>query len=148
MLIERVAAVSPELSAALADLIPQLSRRIALPTQGELSALLKSSDAALLVARLTEEDNAIVGMLTVIVYRVPSGTRAVVEDVVVSEARRRRGIAKALMQEAIKFAREAGAGNLSLTSNVNRVEANLLYQCLGFRKRETNAYFLDLAADR
>ncbi len=148
MLIERVAAVSPELSAALADLIPQLSRSIALPAQGELSALLKSSDAALLVARLTEEDNAIVGMLTVIVYRVPSGTRAVVEDVVVSEARRRRGIAKALMQEAIKFSREAGAGNLSLTSNANRVEANLLYQRLGFRKRETNAYFLDLTADR
>lgn len=148
MLIERVAAVSPELSAALADLIPQLSRSIALPAQGELSALLKSSDAALLVARLTEEDNAIVGMLTVIVYRVPSGTRAVVEDVVVSEARRRRGIAKALMQEAIKFSREAGAGNLSLTSNANRVEANLLYQRLGFRKRETNAYSLDLTADR
>ncbi|MBE7534930.1 MAG: GNAT family N-acetyltransferase [Anaerolineales bacterium] len=147
MLIERVAAVSPELFAALADLIPQLSRRIALPAQDELSALLKSPDTALLVARLPEEDNAIVGMLTVIVYRVPSGTRAVVEDVVVSEMRRRRGIAKSLMQEAIKFAREAGAGNLSLTSNANRLEANLLYQRLGFHKRETNAYFLDLAAD-
>jgi ribosomal protein S18 acetylase RimI-like enzyme len=67
-----------------------------------------------------------------------------VEDVIVDESIRRRGIAEALMLHAIDLAREAGANGVALTSNPKREAANKLYQSMGFQKRETNAYFYKL----
>jgi ribosomal protein S18 acetylase RimI-like enzyme len=49
-----------------------------------------------------------------------------------------------MMEQAITTAREAGANGISLTSNPLRVEANKLYQTLGFQKRDTNVYFYKL----
>ncbi|MCC6568182.1 MAG: GNAT family N-acetyltransferase, partial [Anaerolineales bacterium] len=50
----------------------------------------------------------------------------------------------AMIARAIELAREAGASNISLTSNPKREAANLLYQRLGFQRRETNLYILHL----
>jgi ribosomal protein S18 acetylase RimI-like enzyme len=86
----------------------------------------------------------IAGILTLSVYRVPTGIRSIVEDVIVDETMRRRGIAEALMLRAIDLAREAGANGVALTSNPKREAANKLYQFMGFQKRETNAYFYKL----
>lgn len=140
MLIEKIAGVSEELLAAFSRLIPQLSLEKISPTQDELTAILNSSGTSLLVARLPNEDGEIVGMLTLVIYRVPTGTRSIIEDVVVDGRHRNKGIAKAMMFRAIELAREAGADNISLTSNPKREAANLLYQRMGFQQRETNLY--------
>lgn len=84
-------------------------------------------------------------MLTIAFYRVPSGGRSIVEDLVVAEEFRGMGIAKALLQSAIDLARDSGANGVALTSHPGRVEANKLYIRMGFKMRETNAYFYPLS---
>lgn len=144
MVIEEVSEVTEELLDALQRLIPQLSAHKAAPTQDELTKLVNSESSTLLIARAPDEKSAIVGMLTLAIYRVPTGIRSIVEDVVVDESMRRRGIAEALIMRAMELAREAGAGGVSLTSNSQRAAANHLYQSMGFKRRETNAYFIVL----
>lgn len=57
-------------------------------------------------------------------------------DLFVAPRARRGGVGRALMQHAITFARETGAGRLSLrTENVN-TQAQALYVSLGFTKDE------------
>ena len=144
MRIEKAVEVTDELLSALSRLILQLAPEKSPPTRDGLTSILNSPGASLLVARLSDENDAIAGILTLIVYRVPTGARAVIEDVVVDEKYRNRGIAKAMMTRAMELAREAGASNISLTSNPKREAANLLYQRLGFQRRETNLYILHL----
>lgn len=144
MRIEKAVEVTDELLSALSRLILQLAPEKSPPTRDDLTSILNSPGASLLVARLSYENDGIAGILTLIVYRVPTGARAVIEDVVVDEKYRNRGIAKAMMTRAIELAREAGASNISLTSNPKREAANLLYQHMGFQKRETNLYILQL----
>ena len=144
MYLEKVSEVTDELLNALRRLIPQLSAHKTAPTRDELTELVNSESSTLLIARVPDEKSAIVGMLTLAIYRVPTGIRSIVEDVVVDESMRRRGIAEALLRRAIELAREARAGGVALTSNSRRAAANHLYQSMGFKRRETNAYSYDL----
>jgi ribosomal protein S18 acetylase RimI-like enzyme len=86
----------------------------------------------------------IIGALTLTVYRVPTGIRSIIEDVIVDNSARGQGVGEVLMKYAIEVAREKGASNISLTCNPMRESANRLYQRMGFKKRETNAYQLKL----
>ena len=144
MHIETVSEVTGELLDALSRLIPQLSAHKKAPTRDELTALIHSEPSTLLIARYPDEKNTIAGMLTLVIYRVPTGIRSIIEDVVVDQVMRRQGIAEALMKRAIQIAREAGADSVSLTSNSQRAAANQLYQSMGFKRRETNAYIYKL----
>lgn len=144
MHIETVSEVTGELLEALERLIPQLSVHKKAPTWDELTALINSESSRLLIARYLDEKNTIAGMLTLVIYHVPTGIRSIIEDVVVDQAMRRQGIAEALMRRAMQMAREAGAGSISLTSNSQRAAANRLYQSMGFKRRETNAYSYEL----
>ena len=144
MILGRVSEVTEELYHALQRLIPQLGVHKIPPTLAELIALIKSESSILLIARYPDEEGEVSGILTLTIYRVPTGLRSVVEDLVVDDKMRGHGIAEALLRYAIDLAREAGAKGMSLTSNPQRVSANRLYQRLGFKKRETNAYFYEL----
>jgi ribosomal protein S18 acetylase RimI-like enzyme len=144
MHIETALEATQELCEALQRLIPQLGAHKVPPTLVELDALIRSESSTLLVARDPDENSSIAGILCLIVYRVPTGLRAMIEDVIVDHSARRRGIGEALMRRAIELAREAGAEGLSLTSNPSREAANLLYQALGFELRKTNPYFYRL----
>ncbi|MDQ3007790.1 MAG: GNAT family N-acetyltransferase [Chloroflexota bacterium] len=144
MHIEMVSEVTGELLDALDRLIPQLSAHKKAPTWDELTALMSSESSTLLIARYSDEKNMIAGILTLVIYRVPTGIRSIIEDVVVDESMRRQGIAEALLKRAIEVARRAGAGGVSLTSNSQRAAANQLYQSIGFKRRETNVYSYDL----
>jgi ribosomal protein S18 acetylase RimI-like enzyme len=141
MLIEKVDNLTDEIFVAVQRLVPFLGSHKPIPTREDLSLLLDSGTSILLIARLDGNDSTIVGMLTISLYRVPTGGRSIVEDLVVDTNFRNKGIAKALVLSAIEIAREAGANGVSLTSNPQRVEANQLYLRMGFQKRETNAYF-------
>lgn len=144
MYIEQIFEPTPELSDALRNLIPQIGIHKVPPTHEALAALVHSEGATLLIARDPDERGQIVGMLCLIVYRVPTGLRSIIEDVVVDEKMRRRGIGQALVRRAIDLAREAGADGVSLTSNPQREGANQLYLSMGFELRKTNPYFYKL----
>jgi len=90
------------------------------------------------------ENGEIVGVLSLTIYHVPTGLRSIVEDVIVDEKMRRRGIGEALVRSAINLARDAGANGVALTSNPQREAANQLYQSMGFELRKTNPYFYKL----
>jgi ribosomal protein S18 acetylase RimI-like enzyme len=144
MYIGKISDVTRELCEALEKLVPQLSVDKVPPTWEELTALVDSEASTLFVARYPDEKSEISGILTLTIYRVPTGIRSIIEDVIVDEKMRKRGIAEALMQYAITLAREAGASQMSLTSNPRREAANRLYQKMGFTKRETNSYIYKL----
>ncbi len=143
MQINTVTHVTDELLDALTRLIPQLKISSPRLTPDALAALLSSDAVTLLTAR-TDGAASIVGMLTLIVYRAPTGVRARIEDVVVDESVRGQGIAVELVQHALEIARAKGADGVALTSNPRREAANRLYQKVGFTKWETNVYFYKL----
>jgi len=142
MQIEIATQADDELYEAFQRLIPQLTKNNPPPTLDLLHALLADASSTLLLAR--DESNKIVGALTLIVYKVPTGIRSIIEDVIVDESARGKKVGEQLMLKAIDVAKSRGAKNISLTSNMQRVAANRLYIKLGFTKRETNAYQMKL----
>jgi ribosomal protein S18 acetylase RimI-like enzyme len=128
---------TPELVDAMARLIPQLSSSNLPPTLPELEAIIGNESCDVLVAHDGEK---IVGSLTLVVFPIPTGIRAWIEDVVVDEAARGKGVGEALNTVALQRARERGAKTVDLTSRPSREAANRLYQRLGFVARETNVY--------
>ena len=142
--VEEVEAVSSELVDAMHRLIPQVSTSADPLTEGEVETIVSSPVTRLLVARA--EEGSIVGTLTLVVFRIPTGVGAWIEDVVVDERARRQGVGEALMTAAIRLAERSGARHLNLTSRPDREAANRLYPRLGFEQRETNVYRLKLPA--
>ena len=89
---------------------------------------------------IARDSGVIVGSLTLVIFRLPTGLRAWIEDVVVDEAARGKGVGEKLNKAAIKATFDSGARTLDLTSRPSREAANRLYQKLGFTARETNVY--------
>lgn len=139
MHIELATRAGDDLLDALARLLPQLKISSPRLTRDDLAALVSSEATSLLTAR--DDAGAIVGVLALIVYRVPTGVRARIEDVVVDESVRGQGIAVELVRRALEIARGRGADGVALTSNPRREAANRLYQKVGFKRWETNVYF-------
>lgn len=135
--IKPVTDVTPELLEGMARLIPQLSSSATIPTEGELRQVLSSPVVTLLAAHT---NGTMSGMLTLVIFRVSTGLRGIIEDVVVDEQSRGQGIAELLTREALARAAAAGARTVDLTSRPSREAANRLYQRLGFEPRETNSY--------
>ena len=129
--------VDDELVDAFASLIPQLSASSSPPTREELAAIVASPDSLLYLARL---DGRIVGSLTLAFYRMPTGLKAWIEDVVVDASARGHGVGAELNMAALEEARRRKAKHVNLTSRASRDAANRLYQRLGFLPYETNVY--------
>ena len=136
--IDEVLEVRDDVLAAVSRLVRQLSDSAVVPGRAELDEIVSSPASRLLVARV--EDGTILGMLTLALFRIPTGIRAWIEDVVVDETARRRGIGKALTDAALRTAQEAGARTVDLTSRPSREAANRLYRRLGFEPRDTTVY--------
>jgi ribosomal protein S18 acetylase RimI-like enzyme len=137
--IEIVEEPTDELVEALARLLPQLSSAPP-PDAAALSAVL-AGESVMFVARV---EGKIVGSLTLVLYRIPTGLKAWIEDVVVDEAARGHGVGEALNLAALDEARRHGVKAVSLTSRPSRAAANRLYQRIGFSARDTNVYRYDL----
>jgi ribosomal protein S18 acetylase RimI-like enzyme len=135
--IEIVSRVTPEVVDAMNRLVPQLSRSSPPPSEAELGDLVGSDATLLFVARV---DGRIVGSLCLVLFRIPTGLRAWIEDVVVDESRRGGGVGRILNEAAIAEAAKRGAKTVDLTSRPSREAANRLYQRLGFVQRDTNVY--------
>jgi ribosomal protein S18 acetylase RimI-like enzyme len=126
-------------------LLPELSRSAPAPTAEAVREIVTSPATTLFVGR-DGPDGAIVGMLTLVLLRIPSGVRAWIEDVVVAADARGKGCGEALSRAALDAASVAGARTVDLTSRPSRQDANRLYQRLGFTARNTNVYRYDLGS--
>jgi GNAT superfamily N-acetyltransferase len=69
------------------------------------------------------------------------GFRVEILGLVVSSSVRRSGIARGLIEEAERWAKNIGAEAISVRSNTKRIEAHLFYPALGYRKIKTQAVY-------
>jgi ribosomal protein S18 acetylase RimI-like enzyme len=129
--------VDGELREAMDRLVPQLSKSNPPPTDEALQEMIDSDASILFMAR---DETGILGTLTLILFRIPTGIRAWIEDVIVDEAARGKGVGRILNEAAIDHAFAAGAITVDLTSRPSREAANRLYQRIGFIERDTNVY--------
>ena len=129
--------VNDELVEAFQGLVPQLSSSAPAPSRAQLQEIVDSPAVILLMAR---DEGKLVGSLSLVVFRIPTGVRAWIEDVVVDQDTRGKGVGEALTRAALERAREMGAKTVDLTSRPSREAANRLYQRVGFQPRQTNMY--------
>jgi len=130
--------VTEEVHKAFTRLIPQLSASAVIPTIAELQEIAEND--SLLIARDPAQGGKIVGTLTLVTFRIPTGIRSWIEDVVVDTNERGKGVGEALTLAALKRAAELGAKTVDLTSRPSREAANRLYQRVGFELRQSNLY--------
>jgi ribosomal protein S18 acetylase RimI-like enzyme len=140
ILIATAARADAELVEAMKLLVSQLSSSAPPPGHDQLQEIVASECTTLLVARDRSQNDRIIGSLTLAVFRIPTGVRAWIEDVIVDTAARGKGVGEALTREAIRIAETRGARTVELTSRPSREAANRLYRRLGFETRETNVY--------
>ena len=140
-----VTEMSQKVYDAFERLIPQLSTSAKIPTWEELEDLI-SSKAGIVLAAADDEDpeEKILGTMTLVVFRIPTGVRAWVEDVVVGTESRGKGIGEKLIRASIARAEAEGAKTIDLTSRPTRVEAHRLYKRCGFEMRETCVFRIKL----
>jgi ribosomal protein S18 acetylase RimI-like enzyme len=129
--------VTGEVVEAFARLLPQLSSSAPPLGQAEIEAIAASQASTVLVARSA---GAICGTLTLVMFSIPTGLRAWIEDVVVDDSARGQGAGEALTREALRLAREAGARSVDLTSRPSREAAGRLYERVGFATRDSRLY--------
>jgi len=135
--VEVITEATDELVAAFGRLVPQLSRSAPPPDRDALAAMVRHDAITLLVARL---DGEVVGTLTLVMFPIPTGLRAWIEDVVVDGNARRTGTGQALSEAAVRIAQEAGARTVDLTSRPSREAAGRLYERIGFVQRDSRVY--------
>ena len=119
-------------------LLPQLSSS-AQPLSMEQIKELFAQECLHLVCAVDDEEK-IVGMLSLVVFDIPTGRRAWIEDVVTDQAVRGQGVGQSLVEAAVDHAKALGARTVDLTSRPTREAANRLYRRVGFLQRETNVY--------
>jgi ribosomal protein S18 acetylase RimI-like enzyme len=141
MKIKEVTRFSNKVFNGVLKLLPQLDPHTTSFTEIHFTEILKSKRTHLFIAEL--DNNQIAGMLTIGTYDIPTGTKVWIEDVVVDESKRGKGIGRELTLFAIDFAKSKGYKAIELTSRPSRMAANQLYRNLGFVLRETNVYRYD-----
>jgi ribosomal protein S18 acetylase RimI-like enzyme len=134
---------SAELTAALERLVPQLSTSSPPPTREEVEEVLGLPTTTQFIAR--DDIGTIVGVASLVVFRIPTGLRAWIEDVIVDAAASGQGLGTLLTEAMLDRARQLGCKTVDLTSRPSREAANHLYRKVGFELRDTNVYRFDLA---
>jgi ribosomal protein S18 acetylase RimI-like enzyme len=135
--VEVLQEVTDEVVAAFGRLLPQLSRSAPPLDRAGLDRIVGSAATTLLIARTGD---TVVGTLSLVMFPIPTGLRAWIEDVIVDEAARGQGIGEALMAAALRIAGQAGARTVDLTSRPSREAAGRLYERVGFQSRSTRMY--------
>jgi len=135
--VEVLGEVTDEVVEAFGRLVPQLSRSARPLDAAAIRTLVSSPAVTVLLAR---SDGQIAGSLTLAMFPTPTGLRAWIEDVVVDESARGRGIGGVLTEEALRLARAAGARTVDLTTRPSRQAAGRLYERAGFSQRDTRVY--------
>ncbi|NOR75593.1 MAG: GNAT family N-acetyltransferase [Draconibacterium sp.] len=140
MRIIRITKITDKVLIAFKSLMPQLSAGLRPPSKQNLEEIINSENSVLFIAQ--DEDKEIAGTLTLIINRIPTKQFAWIEDIVIDNKFRGKGVGQKLTQHAIDYAIKKGINEINLTSNSKRIAANKLYQKLGFVTRDTNVYRL------
>lgn len=137
MKIERLVDVSDEVVGSLGKLMIQLAEDCKPPTKEYLQDIVNSSTYLF----LAKEEGRIIGTFSLVLYKIPTGRKASIEDVVVDVSMRGKQIGEKMIRFALDYAgAELGVSKVDLTSSPSRIAANALYQKIGFEKRDTNVY--------
>ncbi len=142
MKVEIATTLTPAIVDAMTMLVPQLSTSNPPPTTAELSDVVASPATDLFIA--LDDSGTIIGTATLVTFRIPTGMRAWIEDVIVDENATNRGVATAMTKAMLDRARKLGCVSVDLTSRPSREAANHVYQKVGFEPRVTNVYRFDL----
>jgi ribosomal protein S18 acetylase RimI-like enzyme len=143
--IEIVDRLDEAVRAAVERLLPQLSRSATFDEQ-TLAWVVAHEATTLFVARMDDGDD-VVGALTLVTYPLPTGLRAHVDDVVVDDAVRGRGVGEALVRSALDRAVQVGARTVDLTSRPSRESAIRLYERVGFVRRDSTLFRWEPSSD-
>lgn len=128
---------SPKLTSVFNKLLKELDETSVSLKESDVKEMIGSTANRIFVAKI---NNEIIGMITLIIYRIPFAKKGLLEDFVVDEKYRGRGVGTKLIKTAIKQAKKEKVRYLDFTSRPERVIANRLYESLGFKKRNTNSY--------
>ena len=145
MEIKQLTTATQDVLSRINSLLSVLTENLPLLTYDNLVEIIDSDNTTVFVA---EENGEIAGMLTFVTYRIPSGQKAWIEDVVVDKSKQGKGVGKALVERAIEYAEQLNISKVDLTTAPFRVAANILYQKIGFIKRETNVYRLQMISQK
>lgn len=125
--------------AQIDSLLHKLSPTAPTVNPHRLAKLLEDADFHLFVAK--DEKNRISGMLTLTACQTISRPKYWIEDVIVDELCRGKGVGRALVNAAVKFVTELDfTCDIYLTSNPSRVAARALYQSEGFEEYKTGVF--------
>ncbi len=138
--IEQIKEVTPDIVSAFSRLMPQLAPHLNAPQMEDLSHIVNDKNKYIFIA----SNPQIVGTITLVIVKIPSGTRAWIEDVIVDQHARGQSIGEKMLLHVIEFAKKLNVASINLTSSPSRIAANKLYQKLGFNLRETNVYRIDV----
>ncbi len=137
----KFAKTNPQVLDRINVLVRQLSSRAKLLTAATLSRMLENKNLELWVMRDGEK---IIGMGSLVIWRAVVGVRSRIEDIVIDEAYRGKGLGECITKILIRSAKRNKAKDIEFSSRPNRVAANALYRKLGFEKKETNVYTMEL----
>lgn len=136
--IERLTSSDASTAEAIRLLIEQLTGRDSTFNEDDLRNTLQDSASRMFVMRLND---TIIGMITLGAYTCPTGHKVWIEDVVIDNKLRGRGLGQQLVEFAINYVKEnLSPCSLMLTSRPARIAANELYRKMGFEQRQTNVY--------
>lgn len=142
MIIKELSILSEAQVKDILSFMGELTKKIVVTPEMLMQSV--ASDNSYFFAIINDNDH-IIGCATLCVFDTPTGKKASVEDVVVSSQYRGHGLGRLLMQHVIEYAKtEFHNIDIHLTSSPHRVAANKLYQVLGFQKRETNVYLVNI----
>ena len=98
-----------------------------------LQQLLESSSAEVWVA---ERNGRIFGMITVqlLISTAEGGASGLLEDLIVTSAHRRKGLGRALVEAAVRWARGQGATRVQLLADGHNVPAIIFYRKLDWKQ--------------
>lgn len=136
--IEQLKTHPKELAEILNKLLKQLDSNSKNLKRTDLQEMIASPTNRLFVAKKGNKE--IIGMLTLIIFRIPFAKKGLLEDFVVDKKYRGKGVGTKLIKTAVKQAKKENVRYLDFTSRAERATANRLYENLGFKKRNTNNY--------
>ena len=98
-----------------------------------------------LVLAICHIDGQLAGMASMATYKVISGYKGMVEDVVVAAEFRGKGIGRALMEKLLGEAQRLQLTEILLFSGHHREAAIKLYTSLGFKLKQSGLYTLKIS---
>lgn len=144
IIITQLKTATPEICDAIRNLTKQIGKNYKELTNQDINDMLQSSCNHLIVA---SHKDTIIGMITVLIFRIPYVKKGYIDDLIVDENYRGQGLGKRLLDEALKIAKEKGVAYVDFTSRPSRLAGNSLYEKLGFKRRDTNIYRLVYSYD-